>query len=135
LKRLVWVQFEQQLPGQTWQYDYQSPDRTKLGDIEFITDSGAFRSYRANPRSADHLKLDELLAEHKLRFAGPVIGIRMVHLPDKERRRELMIIYAESLPATELAKFHEEEADSNQWPKELARIKAHAARDVRVTRK
>lgn len=133
VQRLVWIQFEQQLPGQNWHYDYPSPDRVKLGELNFITDSGAFRSYAGQPASADHAKMDELLAEHHLRFDGPVIAIRMVHLPDKERRHELMIIYVESLPKSEQGKFSTLEEDADHWPKQLAKLKSDATRDVNVS--
>ncbi len=132
--RLVWVQFEQQLPGQNWRYDYPSPKRIRLGELQFITDSGAFRSYAGQSPSADHKRVDELLDEHKLHFDGPVIAIRMVHLPDKERRRELMIIYVESLPPSEEPKFRQLEEDAAQWPHELEKLKTDAILDVRVRR-
>ena len=132
LKRLVWVQVEQQLPGQTWRYDYPSPERTRLGELEFITDSRAFRSYVAEDPKSDHGMVDKKLAEHKLSWAGPAIGLRMIYLPDAEKRRELMIIYMEALPQTEKTKFRENEADAGQWPKELAKAKADAMRDVKV---
>lgn len=132
VQRLVWVQFEQQLPGQNWQYDYPSPKRIKLGDVAFIADWHAFRSYAGQPPGVDHAKMDDLLAEHKLRFDGPVIAIRMVHLPDKERRRELMIIYVESLPKPEEAKFEGFDEDAAKWPKELAKLKADAIKYVQV---
>lgn len=132
LKRLVWVQVEQQLPGQTWQYDYPSPERTRLGELEFITDTRAFRSYVAENAKSDHGMVDKQLAEHKLSWAGPVIGLRMIYLPDAEKRRELMIIYMEALPQTEKAKFRENEADASRWPQELAKAKADAMRDVKV---
>jgi len=132
VERLVWVQFEQQLPGQNWQYDYPSPERIKLGDLEFISDWHAFLSYAGHPPGVDHAKMDDLLAEHKFRFDGPVIAIRMVHLPDKERRRELMIIYVESLPKSEETKFGVFDEDAAKWPKELAKLKANAMRDLQV---
>src|SRR5205814_9057239 len=121
-----------QLPGQNWQYDYPSPDRIKLGELDFIADWHAFRSYTGQPASVDHAKMDDLLAEHKLRFDGPVIAIRMVHSPDKERRRELMIIYVESLPKSDETRISGFEEDAGRWPKELAKVKADATRNVRV---
>lgn len=132
IKRLVWVQIENQLPGQTWQYDYSSPMRVKLGDLNFITDTRAFREYVADNPTSDHAVVDRQLREHKLRWAGPVIGLRMIYLPDAERRRELMIIYLEPLPAAEASKFAENEGDANRWPTELAKVRADAVRNVKA---
>jgi hypothetical protein len=132
IKRLVWVQVESQLPGQTWQYEYPSPMRVKLGDLNFITDTRAFREYVADNPTSDHAVVDRQLREHKLRWAGPVIGLRMIYLPDAERRRELMIIYMEPLPAAEASKFKENQDNADRWPKELAKVKADAVRDLKA---
>jgi hypothetical protein len=132
IRRLVWIQIERQLPGQNWQYNYPSPDRTRLGELEFITDSKAFPAYAADDPASDHAQVDRQLRGQKLQFAGPVMRLRMIYLPDAERRRELMIIYAVPLSSGQAGAIPEDGVQASQWPEQLAKLKSMAERDVRV---
>jgi len=132
VQRLVWIQIEAQLPGQSWRYTYPSPDRVKLGDLDFIADARAFREYVAEDTLSDHGYVDRQLRDHHLSLAGPVMRLRMIYLPDAERRRELMVIYATPLPSSAAAGVPEDGVDASKFPAELGRLKAAAAKDVTV---
>ena len=130
--RLVWIQIEAQLPGQSWRYNYPSPERVKLGDLDFIADARAFREYVADDTLSDHGYMDRELRDHHLSLPGPVMRLRMIYLTDAERRRELMVIYAMPLPDSTSAGISRDGVDAGKWPAELARLKMLAARDVNV---
>ena len=130
--RLVWIQFESQLPGQSWRYSYPSPDRVRLGELEFIADARVYRSYGSTDPASDHAVMDRQLRDHGFSLPGPVMRLRMIYLPDSERRRELMVIYAAPMPASESARIPDAGGEAAGWPAQLMKIKAGAARDVKV---
>ena len=104
--RLYWVQFEAYLPTVPHSYDgYNSPVRADIGGREFIVD-GWFRptgpgSGTGRPGS-DREHVLKLLAAKGYALPNEMMMRRMVHLPTPDRRKELMIIYAEDLAPTGL---------------------------------
>ncbi len=133
IQRLLWVQIESQLPGQDWQYNYPSRERTKLGSLEFITDTKAYRSYVPDDPTSDFAQVQKLLLEHHLQLAGPAIRMRMIYLPDPERRRELMVIYAAPLSQNDAAKIPGDDGvDGSTFPALLEKLTSDAKKDVRV---
>ena len=99
--RFYWVQFEHYLPTNSHTYNYRPERTTDIGGLQFIYDVRAFADYggaNRDPRS-DGAALAALLAKHNLAFPARMARVRMFHLPTRDRRSELMIIYGERLTA------------------------------------
>jgi hypothetical protein len=105
VSRLYWIQFEGYLPeilGAS--YDYDSPTRVSIGGREFIVDGWFFPTnapYRRPDSDREHVM--NLLKAKGYTLPVEMMTRRMVHLPTADKRKELMIIYAEDLAPTGLA--------------------------------
>jgi hypothetical protein len=98
VSRLYWVQFEAYLPSVNASYNYQSSTRVSLGGREFLVDGGLFRTNAPYRRpDSDRERVVRLLASRGYSLPIEMLSRRLVHLPDADRRKELMIIYAEDL--------------------------------------
>ena len=101
VERIYWVQFEHYLPTNKHTYNYRPERTTDIGGLQFIYDVAAYSDYsaaRQDPRS-DGGAVVALLERQKLIPPTRVARVRMFHLPNADRRSELMIIYGEALPA------------------------------------
>ena len=99
VSRLYWIQFEGYLPGVSAAYNgYTSPTRASIGGREFIVDGFLFRPGTPYSRpDSDRERVIKLLASKGYVLPEAMMMRRMVHLPTADRRKELMIIYAEDL--------------------------------------
>jgi len=100
IRKLYWVQFEAYLPSHPQlAHTYDSPRHAMIGGLDFYLDT--WTSSRATPPTpgSDEAHLHALLAQHGYRLPD-LMTVRLVHLTDATKRRELMIIYAESLAPT-----------------------------------
>ena len=99
VSRMYWIQFEGYLPQISASYDgYTSPLRVDLGGgREFIVDGGLSRSSAPTRQGSDRERVQELLKAKGYVLPAEMMTRRMVHLPTPDRRKELMIIYAEDL--------------------------------------
>jgi hypothetical protein len=119
VKKLYWVQFEAYLPTVPASYDYESPDRVKLGDLEFIQDSWAAASERPYSREgSDREHVVNLIKAKGYTLPREMMSLRLVHLPDAEKRKELMIIYSEDLAPVgdSAAELMKEPKVKTKWP-------------------
>lgn len=103
IRRFYWIQFEHYYPDNTDTYDYsgiaQKP--VAIGRLAFQGDvrvSPNFFTMDDRPDSDSKAATDLLRAEG-FKLDGTFVTLRLFHLPDATRRRELMIIYGEVLPA------------------------------------
>jgi hypothetical protein len=99
IKRLYWVQFEGYLPSNTHTYDYKVNKTVNLEGLNFIADAYA-RNIKVNQGrpDSDGNRARAFLESKGYRMASDdIMSQRLVHLIDKEKRNELMIIYIESL--------------------------------------
>ena len=99
IRRLYWIQFEGYLPNNTHSYRYKVNHLVNIGDLDFIADAYA-RNIKANPGRADSdgSRARTFLESKGYRLASDdVLSERLVHMVDKEKRNELMIIYTEDL--------------------------------------
>jgi hypothetical protein len=105
ISHLYWIQFEGYLPQVSASYNsYNSPVRVDLGGgREFIVDGGLFRTTTASRPGSDRERVLELLQAKGYVVPPEMMTRRMVHLPTPDRRKELMIIYAEDLAPTGFA--------------------------------
>jgi tetratricopeptide (TPR) repeat protein len=104
IKRMYWIQFEGYLPGNTHTYKYKKTKSAKIGEMEFIADASAIniKASRGRPNS-DGDRARQFLEKKGYRLVSDdILAQRLVHLVDKEKRNELMIIYSEDLAEKKL---------------------------------
>jgi hypothetical protein len=98
VKRLYWIQFEGYLPDNTYTYDYDSPKIVTINGFNFFADLYA-RSLKGDTGrpDSDGNRARAYLQSKGFHVGTEVISQRLVHLVDKTKRNELMIIYLEDL--------------------------------------
>ena len=103
VRRFYWVQFEHYLPSNTHTYDYseiaQKP--VALGRLAFMGDVRARPNYFTmdDRPGSDSMAAADFLRAKGYRLDGTFVTLRLFHLPDTSKRRELMVIYGEVLPS------------------------------------
>lgn len=98
-RKLYWVQFESYLPDHPQlHHTYNSPRHARLGGLDFYLDTGATAADSKPQPGSDTEHYYALLGAHGFR-RGDMMSVRLVHLTDASKRKELMIIYREALPA------------------------------------
>ncbi len=118
VKRLYWVQFEAYLPEVKYRYDYESPVNVTMGGLNFVVHGWVNRSDAPSRPGSDSERVDDLLRAKGYKQPAEMMAQRLVHLPDAEKRKELMIIYAEDLAPTgyTVADLKESGPKADQWP-------------------
>ena len=112
-----WVQFEHRVPGDQHTYNYQLGYTTEIGGLSFVYDVKAWPDYATmqneDPNS-DGAAITRLLAKSDLKFPSRTARVRMFHLPTRDHRTELMIIYGEALPEDSKVPLRKEGTDVTQ---------------------
>ena len=127
IRRMFWVQFEHFLPSNSETYRYKREKTAKLGSFEFITDVRPFGSAEEPDSDGGHIKT--MLESKGLHWPTDAVRARLIHLPNPDRRSELMIIYGEDgryaqIPASELTSYQ----SSQHWPQIEKTILKHVQR-------
>ena len=101
VQRLYWVQFESYIPTKpTLKHEYDSPRHTKIGAMDFYVDTWV-RANSAETRPGSDLEhIEALILAKGYRTPAGMMSMRLVHLLDEQKRKELMIIYSEDLAST-----------------------------------
>jgi hypothetical protein len=105
IKRFYWVQFEGYLPNNTHAYDYKVNKIVNIGGLDFIADAYP-RNLKAGlgRPDSDGSRARAFLEGKGYRMASDdILSQRLVHLVDKAKRNELMVIYTEDLGGMGLA--------------------------------
>jgi hypothetical protein len=103
VQRLYWVQFEGYVaakPELTYQYD--SPRHARLGGMDFYVDTWVRPRDAATRSGSDREHIEALLRAKGFKMPAGMMYVRLVHLLDEQKRRELMIVYGEDLAPTGL---------------------------------
>lgn len=101
VRRLYWVQFEGYLASKpNLKYQYDSPRTLRLGGMDFYVDTWVRPMDTQVRAGSDSEHMRRLVTEHGYRFPAGMMSVRMVHLLDATKRKELMIIYSEDLGPT-----------------------------------
>ena len=97
IRKFYWVQFEAYLPSRPQlHHTYDSPRRATIGGLEFYVDTSVSPSGKPPESGSDEAHFYALLAARGYR-RREFIYVRLVHLTDSTKRKELMIIYAERI--------------------------------------
>jgi len=97
VQRLYWIQFEAYLPSNTHSYNYKFAEKLTHAGLEFDV-RARFGATNNPPKPGSDLEhVMALLERGGFRAPAEMMNVRLVHLPDEARRKELMLIYAEDL--------------------------------------
>jgi hypothetical protein len=96
VQRLYWIQFEGYLPTKpNLHHVYNSPQHTSIGALDFYVDEVSIAA-RENDPDSDVGHVEALLRKSGYTNSAGMRYLRLVHLLDAQKRKELMIIYGEN---------------------------------------
>ncbi len=119
VQRLYWVQFEGYLPSKPeLHHRYDLPRHATIGGLDFYVDTwtGANDDKVRAGSDTEHIKA--LIRAKGYKMPAEMMYVRLVHLLDEQKRKELMIIYAEDLAPVGLtaADLKKSGKAHDQWP-------------------
>ena len=131
LRRYYWVQFEEYLPTYpALHYTYDSPRHTTIGGLDFYVDIEVSDGTGKSKPGSDGEHFYNLLGAHGYKRV-PMMYLRLVHLPDAAKRKELMIIVGEHLPeGWTAASVKEGGSGYAQWPALQDKLVTWATRNI-----
>jgi hypothetical protein len=101
VQRLYWVQFEGYLPSKPdLAHQYDSPRHTSVGGLDFYVDTWVRSKDEQTQPGSDRQHIEELIRCKGFNMPAGMMYLRLVHLLDERKRKELMIIYGEDLGPT-----------------------------------
>ncbi|MEY2526899.1 MAG: hypothetical protein QOE73_1670 [Verrucomicrobiota bacterium] len=101
VQRLYWAQFESYLPTKPeLHHRYDSPQHTTIGGLDFYVDTSIDTNDDKVTPGSDTEHIRALIRGKGYKIPAGRISVRLVHLLDEEKRKELMIIYAEDVAST-----------------------------------
>ena len=104
VQRLYWIQFESYLPSKPdLHHQYDSPRHMTIGGFRFYVDTWVKRTNENITAGSDEDHVVALILSRGYKMPAGMISVRLVHLLDEQKRKELMIIYSESLKPTGFA--------------------------------
>jgi hypothetical protein len=96
---LYWIQFEGYLPSKPdMHHTYDSPRHAQIGGLDFYVDTWVRADREKTDPGSDREHIESLIRAKGYKMPAGMVYVRLVHLLDAEKRRELMIIYGEDLP-------------------------------------
>jgi hypothetical protein len=98
VQELYWVQFEGYIPTQPdLHHKYDSPRHATIGGLDFYVDTWPRSNDEKTEAGSDREHIDALIRAKGYKIPANMMYVRLVHLLDPEKRKELMIIYGEDL--------------------------------------
>jgi hypothetical protein len=105
VQRLYWLQFESYVPSRPeLHHTYNSPRHASLGGMDFYLDTWVAGRRDRVSKGSDLEHIRALVRGKGYKLPSDMMSVRLVHLLDERRRKELMIIYSEGL------------GTNDQWP-------------------
>jgi len=104
VERFLWVQFEEYIPSSNGRYDYSKDAPITVAGRELRVSKQLWNVPATETRpESDGAYARKLLREHGIVLPPKMLYERFIYLPDTTGRRELMVIYAERLTASDSA--------------------------------
>lgn len=98
VQHLYWIQFEGYLPSKPeLAHTYDSPRHATIGGLDFYVDTWPRSSNEKITPGSDREHIETLLSKNGYKMPPSMMYVRLVHLLDEKKRKELMIIYGEDL--------------------------------------
>lgn len=119
VQRLYWVQFESYLPTKPdLKHTYDSPRHMQIGGLDFYMDTWVRPNDATTEPGSDREHIEALQRAKGYKMPAGMMYVRLVHLLDDRKRKELMIIYGEDVASTGFttAELHEGGKAYAQWP-------------------
>lgn len=135
IHRFYWIQFEAYRPNHPrLHHTYDSPRHATMGGLDFYVDTSISPSIEPPESGSDEAHFYSLLASHGYR-RDDFMYVRLVHLTDATKRKELMIIYAESLAEAGYTAAELKKGDSkhSQWASIANGLTRRAERSITIT--
>ena len=99
VQSLYWIQFEGYLPSNSHVYDYTKDESVIFAGMPFWQ-RARFGPSNETPRAgSDGERVRQMLDRAGYELPPHTMNVRLVHLLDEARRKELMFIYVEDLGA------------------------------------
>jgi len=133
VQRLYWVQFEGYLPSRPdLRHTYDSPKLMAIGGMDFYVDTWVRAKGATTESGSDREHIETLVRAQGYRMPEAMMYVRLVHLLDEEKRKELMIIYGEDLARTGLTAGELSEGGKahERWPGIADAMIGHAKRRI-----
>jgi hypothetical protein len=119
VQRLYWVQFEGYVPAKPeLKHTYDSPRHAEIGGMDFYVDTWVRANNEETTSGSDREHIEALIHARGYKMPPGMMYVRLVHLLDEQKRKELMIIYGEDVAATgfSVADLHEGGKAYDRWP-------------------
>jgi len=119
VQRLYWVQFESYLPTRPeLQHTYDSPRHAQINGLDFYVDTWVKPTGEQIRAGSDLQHIHKRLQTHGYQLPNEMMSVRLVHLLDDQKRKELMFIYSEDVASTGLtaSEMRSDNPASHQWP-------------------
>jgi hypothetical protein len=101
VRELYWVQFEgYMLARPDLHHTYDSPRHVTIDALDFYVDTWPRSNGEKTESGSDREHIDGLIRAQRYKIPADMMYVRLVHLLDAEKRKELMIIYGEDLGGT-----------------------------------
>ena len=101
VQRLYWVQFEGYLPVKPdLHHTYDSPRHANIGGLDFYIDTWVRNQTDSTTSGSDLEHIQALIRSKGYKLPTGMMSVRLVHLLDEQKRKELMIIYSEDVAST-----------------------------------
>ena len=113
------MQFEGYVPSRPdLHHTYDSPKHTTIGGMDFYVDTWVRTKDATTQSGSDREHIEALVRAKGYRMPEAMMYVRLVHLLDKEKRKELMIIYGDDLAPTGFtaAELNEGGKAHDRWP-------------------
>ena len=136
VQRLYWIQFEQYIPEKPdLHHNYDSPRHTQIGGLDFYVDTWPRANNAETRAGSDREHIEALVKAKGYKMPAGMAYVRLVHLFDPEKRKELMIIYGEALPSGVNAAELDEKGKDRQtkWPPIEQQTIQDAQRRIKIT--
>ncbi len=119
VQRLYWVQFEGYVPSKPdLKHTYDSPQHAQIGGMDFYVDTWVRANTDEKTSGSDREHIEALIHARGYKIPPGMMYVRLVHLLDEQKRKELMIIYGEDLVSTGFTAvdLHEGGKAYDRWP-------------------
>jgi hypothetical protein len=101
VQRLYWIQFESYLPSKPdLHHTYDSPRHATIGCLDFYVDTWVKLTNERITPGSDEEHIQSLIRRKGYKMPPGMMSVRLVHLLDEQKRKELMFIYAEDVAPT-----------------------------------
>jgi hypothetical protein len=135
VQRLYWVQFEGYLPTKPkLRHRYRSPRHATIGGLDFYVDTWTSAGGDKVTPGSDTEHIQALIRTRGYKMPAGMMFVRLVHLLDARKRKELMIIYGEDLAATGFtaADLKKRGKAYDEWPAIEASLVERAKRKIKI---